>query len=168
MKKLFYILIMVLVLSCGSEPTNSLSVGYKGVQLQENYESINGRIPGLKSAPDHVSKKRGEGFKEYFTLEEPSFIVEGVRFNPSSFYVFNANDELVSFSVFYVVEVEKESFDVEDIISKLNNNQVQGLLELSKAKEMKMDVTPEIGKSITLDMEGSRYPVLIYKYKYLP
>lgn len=156
------------VFACASEAVSGIASGYKNVVLNDNHKDVSRDIPSLQKAPDHVSAKRGEGFKEYYTIKEPSFTIDGVKFNPSIFCVFNAKDELVSFKIQLVTEVDKGKFDKKTIVELLNRSTIKGLMELSKKERMEELVEDNIIKKITVDMESVAFPVVQYELRYLP
>lgn len=160
--------LIVGIFACDSESASVIESGYKNVSLNDNHKDVSRDIPTLQKAPDHVSAKRGKGFKEYFTIKEPSFKIDGVKFNPSIFCVFNAEDELVSFKMQLVTEVTKGEFDKKTIIELLNRNTIKGLTALSKRERMEELMGDDIAKKITIDMESVAFPVVEYKIKYLP
>ncbi|MGK0390145.1 MAG: hypothetical protein ACI94Y_002896 [Maribacter sp.] len=168
-KNFIFILGLVMgIFACSSVEESALESGYKNVVLNSTQKDVSRDIPSLQKAPDHVSAKRGEGFKEYFTTKQASFTIDGVKFNPSIFCVFNAKDELVSFKIYLVVEISKGEFDKRTIMGLLNRSTIKGLTNLSKREGMEDQLGNDIIKKITIDMESTDFPVVEYKVKYLP
>ena len=158
----------VAVFACNSVEESAVHSGYKNVVLNSTQKEVSRDIPSLQKSPDHVSAKRGKGFKEYYTLKEASFTIDGIKFNPSIFCVFNPSDELVSFKIQLVTEISKGKFDKKTIIELLNRSTIKGLTELSKRERMEDLISSNMIKKITIDMESIDFPVVEYKIKYLP
>jgi hypothetical protein len=156
------------VFACNSVAESAVESGYKNVVLNSTQKEVSRYIPSLQKSPDHVSAKRGKGFKEYFTTKQASFTIDGVKFNPSTFCVFNAKDELVSFKIYLVVEISKGKFDKRTIVELLNRGTIKGLTDLSKRERMEEQLGNDLIKKITIDMESTDFPVVEYKVKYLP
>lgn len=165
---LFALGIVIAFFACNSQGGSSaVALGYGTLKLNDNHKTISREIPRLQRAPEHVSAKRGEGFKEYYSTSEPVFQLGGVKFNPSVFCVFNPSDELVSFKVFWLCEVPKERFDQEQVIALLDRK-IKGFAALSEKEGMKEQIGNDISKEISIDMESMDYPVIEYRVKYLP
>lgn len=165
---IFALGIMMILFACGSEEKSGVEVGFKNISLNDNHKEVSRGIPSLQKAPEHVSAKRGEGFKEYFSTSSPVFSIAGTNFNPSIFCVFNPADELVSFKMLLLCEVSKGAFNQEKMIGLLSTK-IAGLKELSQKENMKEQIGNDIHKKISVDMESMEdYPVLEYEVKYLP
>lgn len=166
-RTLFFLGLMLFAVSCTSDSVGVKNTGYKNIELLNSLESVKKIIPTIQEAPTHVSASRGPGFVEYFSLNEPAIIIEETKFNPSSFFIFNDLKELVAFSIFYVCEVPKSDFDLEEMVAKLNNNQIKNLKELSEKEGMKMELSGEVLKEVLVDMEGARFPIIKYKVRFI-
>lgn len=166
-RNLLFIGLLMFVFSCASDSISDENIGYRNIELLNSLESVQKIVPTLKEAPTHVSASRGAGFVEFFSMNEPAVTIEGTKFNPSSFFIFNDLQELVAFSIFYVCEVPKSDFKLEEMINKLNNNQIKGLKELSEAEGMKMELSNEVKKELIVDMESARFPVIKYKVRFI-
>jgi len=172
MKHLIYTILSFsfIFASCSSETgkENKTAVGYKSIHLMQSLDEIRSQMQEMEEAPASVSSKRGEGFTEYKLMKESSFTIEGMKFNPSIFMVFNPENKLVSFRLFYLCAERKEDFDVEKAIKLLDNNQVKGLEDVYQSKDNKIQIGNDILKTIEVDLESTGNPVIEYQVKYLP
>ncbi len=156
---LISIFICLMFFSCGTE--TAIHTGHQNLKLSDTYESISSKIKNLEKAPENVSKSRGEGYSEYFSLSEPSFEIEGVTINPSSFYLFDEENKLTSLRLWFLCEQAKQDFDTDKVIKGLEKKSIKGLEALYKM-ENRTEKTDAYTKQLLLVYENG-FPLIKYQ-----
>ena len=57
--------IITTLFACGSQVGTKVETGVDNIRLNDTHKEVSRIIPSLQRAPEHVSAKRGEGFREY-------------------------------------------------------------------------------------------------------
>ncbi len=154
------LLIFIISLVGCSSP---ISTGYKNFNLLDTYETISATVKTLERAPDKSTNIRGNSLKEYYSTSEPSIVEDGLKMNPSSFFIFNKGNELVSMRLWYVCEVNKNDFDLEKTINILDKKAIKGIADLLK-KENYSDKSSVYVKTLKVDMV-SQLPIVKYEIR---
>ncbi len=160
-KLLISALTIVLLFSCSSD--SGIHTGLKNINLLDSYESVKAEIKTLKKAPNNVSESRGEGFNEYYSIYDKAIEHEGIIINPSSFYLFNKENKLVSMRLWYLCGANKKDFDLKKMTSIIDKNTNQKLSALLDKKDY-TESGSNYQKQIVLDNAGE-FPIIKYEVK---